>query len=527
MESNQKKIDQEIEQDVAPLRDPNARPECFSNTFQECLFVLTSTMATGQSSFFQGAVIVVLAEIGKDLNMTSAEITWTTAGISLSSGAFLLSFGKVADMFGRRTMFISSMIGYTLALLVIGFANSALYFDVLSGVMGLFCASSVPPAVGLLGATYEKPSQRKNKAFACFSAGNPMGYVGGMLVSGIASQVSTWRASFWALAVIYAIFSLISIWSVPKEGNSPYKVSLTWENLKKLDPVGMLLAVSGIALFSSSLSLAGDAPKGWGTPYVIVLLILGIVLIGAFLFWQSIYSHPLMPLFVWRDHNFSLLMGALSLGFMAFISGQFWMALYMQEVQGYTGLGITVRLLPMVVSGVLVNVVCAFVLHRVSNKLLMLIGTTAYTVSFLIMSFTKANSIYWGFYFVPLVLMVVGADIEFNVVNMYVMSSLPPSQQSLAGGIFNTVSKLVSNVGLGVTTAIYNAVRNQGGSSVIRPYAATYWFATAIAGVAILTVPFLKIGTQGGNHASNERSDEESLDQVGDNVTVQTEKCKA
>jgi MFS family permease len=157
-------------------------------------------------------------------------------------------------MFGRRTMFISSMIGYTLALLVIGFANSAYYFDVLSGVMGIFCAASVPPAVGSLGAIYEKPSQRKNKAFACFSAGNPMGYVGGMLVSGIASQVANWRASFWALAVIYAIFSLLSIWTVPKEQDSQFKAPLTWENVKKLDPVGMLLAITGIALFSSSLS---------------------------------------------------------------------------------------------------------------------------------------------------------------------------------------------------------------------------------------------------------------------------------
>lgn len=101
---------------------------------------------------------------------------------------------------------------------------------------------------------------------------------------------------------------------------------------------------------------------------------------------------------------------------------------------------------------------------------------------------------------------------------MYVMSSLPPSEQSLAGGIFNTVSKLVSNVGLGVTTAIYNAVRDESGSSVIRPYLSTYWFATAIAGVAIFLVPFLKIGTQGGGD-SKEQSDEDSSG--GDNIQVE------
>lgn len=72
-------------------------------------------------------------------------------------------------------------------------------------------------------------------------------------MSGIASQVSTWRASFWALAVIYALFSITSIFTVPKEP-SRVKVALTLENLKKLDPLGMLLAIAGIALFSSSLS---------------------------------------------------------------------------------------------------------------------------------------------------------------------------------------------------------------------------------------------------------------------------------
>jgi sugar phosphate permease len=111
-------------------------------------------------------------------------------------------------------------------------------------------------------------------------------------------------------------------------------------------------------------------------------------------------------------------MGSLSLGFMGFIGGQFWMALYMQEIKHYSPLEITARLLPMVINGVLVNVVCGLILHKVSNKLLMMIGTMAYMVAFLIISFTPDDGIYWGWYFVPLLLMVVGADIEFNVVNV-------------------------------------------------------------------------------------------------------------
>lgn len=156
-------------------------------------------------------------------------------------------------MFGRRIMFMGSMAGFTIALVIAGFANTAIYVDVFSGVMGIFCASVVPPAVGSLGVVYSKPSKRKNRAFACFSAGNPLGYVGGMVVSGIASQVGSWRVAFWALAVIYAIFTLLTIWTVP---NDPPKtpVTLNWQSVKRLDPIGMLLAISGIALFSTALS---------------------------------------------------------------------------------------------------------------------------------------------------------------------------------------------------------------------------------------------------------------------------------
>lgn len=79
----------------------NVRPSCFSSTFQEVLFVLTATMATAMSALLSGSVTVASSFIGRDLNMTTAEITWITSACSLSSGAFLLLFGKVADLFGK------------------------------------------------------------------------------------------------------------------------------------------------------------------------------------------------------------------------------------------------------------------------------------------------------------------------------------------------------------------------------------------------------------------------------------------
>jgi MFS family permease len=171
----------------------------------------------------------------------------------LSSGAFLRAFGKVADIFGRRKMFITGMAGFTIALVVAGFATSAIYMNVFSGILGIFSAAVVPPAVGSLGVVYEKPSRRKNLAFSCFSAGNPLGFVGGMIISGVSAHVANWRASYWVLAVIYAVFTVLTIWTVPSD--PPNRTApLNWQSLKRCDPLGMLLTVMGVTFFSSALS---------------------------------------------------------------------------------------------------------------------------------------------------------------------------------------------------------------------------------------------------------------------------------
>lgn len=119
------------------------------------------------------------------------------------------------------------------------------------------------------------------------------------------------------------------------------------------------------------------------------------------------------------------LMGIFCLGFMGFASVTFYLSLYLQEVVHLNALEITLRLLPMIVSAVIVNILCGLLLHRVSNKVLVGIGALAFTTSFLILSFMKESATYWAFIFPALVLVVVGAEIHFNVTNVYISLSLP------------------------------------------------------------------------------------------------------
>jgi len=201
------------------------------------------------------------------------------------------------------------------------------------------------------------------------------------------------------------------------------------------------------------------------------------------------------------------------LGFMSFTAYGFWLSLYMQNVLGFTPLKVAIHLLPQAIAGIIVNIIAGAVLHKIPNRILMGIGALAYTISPLLLALMKEDSSYWAFIFPSLILAVVGADLQFNVANMYVMSSLPPHQQSLAGGIFNTITKVCAAVGLGISTSIYNA-ESTGTAALqtgITPYRGVFWFCVASAGVGILFVPFLTLGTQGGKQAGGDGAREEDL----------------
>jgi MFS family permease len=281
-----------------------ARPAIFKSTFQEVLFVLVATMAIGTNSMAAGSVTVITSYVGKELNMSTAEITWISASTSLAGGSFLLFFARIADLFGRRWMFVGSLFLFSLFCLGAGFAAAPLTLDILTGLMGLMSAAAVPPAQGMLAVIYDKPSKRKNAAFACFSAGNPLGFVFGMIASGIATQILGWRASFWWLALVYVIFAVIAFFIVPNDTKDI--VQLRWNVWKKFDILGVTLTIAGTGMFSAALTLGSDAPQGWRTGYVLALLIVGLACLVAFVFWELWVEDPLIPMGIFKDRNFSL-----------------------------------------------------------------------------------------------------------------------------------------------------------------------------------------------------------------------------
>ncbi|KAI1856221.1 hypothetical protein JX265_011733 [Neoarthrinium moseri] len=474
------------------------RPECFKSTFQEISFVFQATVATATTSFLTGVGMIVTANIGRDLGMTQGEISWITASTSLVAGAFQLALGQLADLLGRKLMFIVGMGSFSAFVLLLAFAQNPFWMVILCGVLGLPSAMVVPPAIGILGAAYKTPSKRKNLAFSAFSAGNPLGFVFGLIVCGIASSISNWRAAYVVLCILWAIFTAHAVWAVPNVESfdrAPLRERLG--ALKKFDYVGTILTIFGTGMFTAGLTLGPD--DGWSSATVIALLVVGIVLLIVFVLWERVYPNPLMPPYIWKDRNFSLVIIVILLGMMGFTATGFWIAFYMQSFQQLSTIMVAVRLLPMAVAGLAWNVVAGHILHKVNNTMIMIFGSLCFLGASLLFAFMGPESNYWAFIFPALVLNVAGADLNFNVANMYVMSSLPPHQQSLAGGIFNVVIRLSSTAVMGITTAVFSSVEltAEGMTDPMLKYTRTFQACVALSAAGVLFSPFIRLGTQG------------------------------
>ncbi|KAI0971492.1 MFS general substrate transporter [Xylaria arbuscula] len=494
-----------------------ARPACFKNTLQEVAFVTQATVATASSAFLAGTALIITVPVSLDLNLTQGEISWISASTSLVAGAFQLALGQLADLLGRKAMFITGMAGFSLFSLLVAFAQNPFWLLIVCGVLGIPAAMVVPPAIGILGAAYAVPSKRKNAAFSSFSAGNPLGFVFGTILCGVATQLFNWRAAFILLSIIWAVFTVFAFWAVPNVETferAPLKQRLG--ALRHFDYVGTVLTILGTGMFAAGLTLGPQ--DGWSRAHVIALIVVGIVLLAIFVFWETIFPTPLMPPHIWKDRNFSLIIVVVLLGNMSFQATGFWISFFMQQVQKLSTLDVAVHLLPMAIAGILWNILAGRILHKVNNTFLMVFGAVSYLGAALLFSFMKADSNYWAFVFPALVLNVAGADLQFNVANMYVLQSLPSHQQSLAGGIFNVVIRLSNTVVLGISTAVYSSIESTpaGLADPMLKYTRTFQTTVGLAAAGVALSPFIRLGTQGNAPKMEAREENEKLGNLTD-----------
>ncbi|TFK64329.1 putative efflux transporter [Pluteus cervinus] len=439
--------------------------------FKPICLIATCTMAMLVNVINITCVSISLPVIGRELGIVETQLQWLVSAYALSSGCLLLVFGRLADLYGRKRVFIAGSSWLAIFSLACGFAPGSLSLQVLRGLQGVGAAASMPSSLGILAYSFPLGQKMRPVAFTTFAAGAPLGAVIGMAIGATLTQLSrpSWRSNFYLSSALTVFYIIIGIFTIDPD-------ELSHETDRRVDWLGAALVTAGLVLIVFVLSDGEIAPQKWATPYVIACLLLGVILLGAFLFWQHYLESlqhtdkvsssfltppPLMKLSLWtRDGGrFAAIMMVALFDWAAFTSWYFWAQLYYQDYKGYTPVLTMVRLFPMFVVGVLCNVLMSFIVGHISLKWILAVGTTLTSCATLLFALIDPNASYWVFGFLGACFSVFGADFVFAGGTMFVASIVLPHEQSLSGALFQMMTQVGTALGVTISTIVFNRIR--------------------------------------------------------------------
>ncbi|KAG9223106.1 hypothetical protein CCMSSC00406_0000205 [Pleurotus cornucopiae] len=399
-----------------PKRDANGR----SRWSAICL-VMTCTAAMVINSANLAYVSIALPAISKDLSVPLDELQWVMTAYALTSGCFLLMIGRIADLYGRKRVFM---------------AGSA--FSIIFTI-----------------------------------AWNPLGGGLGMTLGGVLTEFSPagWRSSFFVFAGISCICIVGGYFFI--DADKP-----TTEKNGRVDWIGAFLVTSGLTLLTVVLGQGEAAPKQWATPYIIVLMIFGVIFMITFFMWQArleriqndlnyprswLTPPPLMKVSFWTraKGRLAAVLWIAALTFCVFRSWQYWVQLYYQNYERLSPVETMVRVLPMFIMGILCNFFMAQVISRVPIVYIVAAGAAITSTAALLFAMIDPTAPYWAFGFPATIFSVWGADFVFSSGTLFVAKTVAQHEQSLAGGVMQTMTQLGTTLGVPITTIVYNRVVQQ------------------------------------------------------------------
>jgi EmrB/QacA subfamily drug resistance transporter len=236
-------------------------------------------------------VNIALPSAQKALAFSNTDRQWVVTAYSLTFGGLLLLGGRLADIFGRRKLFLIGLAGFAAASAVGGFSTSFVMLVAARACQGAFGAILAPAALSLLTTAFTDLRERA-RAFAIYGAIAGAGAAVGLLLGGVLTEYLSWR---WCLFVNigFAVLTAIGAMTFLNDQQRPPGA--------RVDLIGTVTAIAGLGGLVYGFSEASTA--GWGSSLTIGLLAGSIVILGAFVLAESRSPHPLLPLRVVADRN--------------------------------------------------------------------------------------------------------------------------------------------------------------------------------------------------------------------------------
>jgi EmrB/QacA subfamily drug resistance transporter len=390
-------------------------------------------------------VNVALPSIGSDLNFSQDNLSWVVNAYTLFFGGFLLLGGRMADLIGRRRMFIGGLILFALASLAGGFAGSPGALIAARAVQGLGAALLSPAALSLVTVMFTEGAER-NKALGVWGAVAGSGGAAGVLLGGVLTEFAGWQWVLFVNVPIGIAAALLAPRLLPESRN---------EGARHFDFAGAVSVTAGLSLLVYTLVDANSA--GWLSGKTLGLGAVALALLGAFVVIETRSNAPLVPFEILRRRTITATNIVGLLVAMALFSMFFFVSLYMQVVLGYDALEAGLAYLPLA-GGIIVSAgIASSLVTRYGFKPILVTGLVLTAIALVWFSQVQVGGSYLGDILFPSLVAAVGLGFAFVPMTIAAVSGVEPHETGLASGLINTSQQIGGALGLAILASIANS----------------------------------------------------------------------
>jgi EmrB/QacA subfamily drug resistance transporter len=389
-------------------------------------------------------VNVALPSIQRDLDASIAGLEWTVNGYTLSFAVLLATGGRLGDIFGRRRMFIAGVVIFAASSATAGLAPDATALVLSRVAQGVGAALMMPGTLSIITDAF--PPEERGKAMGTWAGVSALALAVGPVVGGFLTEHVSWRAIFY-LNIPVAIGAVAATLFAVRESRD---TSVG----KEVDYAGV--AVLTVGLTALVLALVEGNAWGWASPEILGLLALTAIALPAFVWVENRVAAPMVQFDLLSDRNFLASVTVALIITFAMMGVFFFLALYLQNILGYSPLEAGVRFLPSTLMIVAVAPVAGRLSDRFGPRWLIGIGLTLVAASLFVFSGLAVDSTYLdllpGF-----MLLGIGIAMTMSPMTSAAMNAVAVQKAGLASGILSMFRMVGGSLGIAVSGAIFQA----------------------------------------------------------------------
>jgi EmrB/QacA subfamily drug resistance transporter len=386
-------------------------------------------------------VFVALASIQSDLHISTSELEWVVNGYALTFAVLMLTGGKLADLFGRRRIFIVGLTIFTASSLACGLATGASFLIGARIVQGVGAALMNPATLSIITATF--PPRQRGTAIGIWVGVSAMALAIGPLIGGILTEQINWSWIFF-INVPVGIAGIIVSRLVIKESRDESEE-------QRLDLPGLL--ASGAGLFALSYGLIEANTYGWGSARILGSFAIAALALVVFVLLEMHQRVPMLDLSLFKNSTFTGANVTMLLVALAMFGVFFFNSLFLGQVLGYSPIQTGATFLPMTVLIVFVAPLAGRFSDKIGSRWLMGAGLVLLSASLLSFSMLDASSNFWNI--LPgLILGGFGMSLAMTPTTAAAMSSVPVDKAGVGSAVLNSMRQVGGSLGIALMGAI-------------------------------------------------------------------------